>query len=132
MSDSRDQMIAALREVVIPVLRDMGFSGSFPHFRRVRESQIGSAHLPVQSVWGLVRRRGRILRPVFDLDRIHRRRQTTGFTTSQNVRVFTQTPQLSYFLCCAQRLSSSGRRMNLQCDETPNQAMQRTAACPYA
>ena len=33
-------MIAALREVVVPVLRDMGFSGSFPHFRRIRDWQI--------------------------------------------------------------------------------------------
>jgi Domain of unknown function (DUF4304) len=40
MSDSRDRMIAALREMVVPVLRDMGFSGSFPHFRRIRDSQI--------------------------------------------------------------------------------------------
>ena len=40
MSDSRDRMLAALRDVVVPVLRDMGFSGSFPHFRRIRESQI--------------------------------------------------------------------------------------------
>jgi len=40
MSDSRDQMIAALREIVFPVLRDMSFSGSFPHFRRIRDKQI--------------------------------------------------------------------------------------------
>ena len=40
MSQSRNKMIAALREVVVPVLRDMGFSGSFPHFRRIGESQV--------------------------------------------------------------------------------------------
>jgi Domain of unknown function (DUF4304) len=40
MSDSRDQMIATLREVVVPVLRDMGFRGSFPHFRRIRDTQV--------------------------------------------------------------------------------------------
>jgi hypothetical protein len=40
MSDSRDQMIAALREIILPVLRDMGFKGSFPHFRRIRDTQI--------------------------------------------------------------------------------------------
>jgi uncharacterized protein DUF4304 len=40
MSEPREQMIAALREVVVPVLRNMGFSGSFPHFRRIRESRI--------------------------------------------------------------------------------------------
>ena len=33
-------MIAALRGMVIPVLRELEFSGSFPHFRRIRESQI--------------------------------------------------------------------------------------------
>jgi hypothetical protein len=33
-------MIAALREVVVPALRDMGFAGSFPHFRRIRGSQV--------------------------------------------------------------------------------------------
>ena len=40
MSESRDQMIAALREIVVPVLRDMSFRGSFPHFRRLRDTQI--------------------------------------------------------------------------------------------
>jgi len=39
MSEARGEMLAALKEVIIPVLRDMGFSGSFPHFRRIRESQ---------------------------------------------------------------------------------------------
>lgn len=33
-------MIVALREIVVPVLRDAKFSGSFPHFRRIRETQI--------------------------------------------------------------------------------------------
>jgi len=40
MSDSRSRMIAALQEAVVPTLRDMGFSGSFPHFRRIRDTQI--------------------------------------------------------------------------------------------
>ena len=40
MSNSRDQMITALREVIFPVLRAMSFSGSFPHFRRIRDTQI--------------------------------------------------------------------------------------------
>src|SRR5262249_30102548 len=40
MSESRDQMIAALRNVVVPVLRDIGFAGSFPHFRRIGNSQV--------------------------------------------------------------------------------------------
>lgn len=34
MSDARDQMIETLKEYVIPVLRERGFKGSFPHFRR--------------------------------------------------------------------------------------------------
>jgi hypothetical protein len=40
MSESRDKMIDAIRRVVIPTLRDMGFAGSFPHFRRFGDSQI--------------------------------------------------------------------------------------------
>jgi len=35
MSVERDKMIAALKEHVIPVLRERGFKGSFPHFRRL-------------------------------------------------------------------------------------------------
>jgi Domain of unknown function (DUF4304) len=35
MPEPRDEMIAALREHVIPVLRERGFTGSFPHFRRI-------------------------------------------------------------------------------------------------
>ena len=33
-------MIKVLKEAVIPTLREMGFAGSFPHFRRLRDSQI--------------------------------------------------------------------------------------------
>ena len=40
MSGSRDKMIEALRRVSVPTLRDIGFKGSFPHFRRFREGQI--------------------------------------------------------------------------------------------
>jgi hypothetical protein len=40
MSESRDRMIEALRSVVIPTLRDMRFTGSFPHFRRIHATQI--------------------------------------------------------------------------------------------
>jgi hypothetical protein len=40
MSESRDKMIEALRRIAVPTLRDMGFRGSFPHFKRVRNSQI--------------------------------------------------------------------------------------------
>src|SRR4051794_35887 len=40
MSRSRDIMIAELKRTVVPVLRGLGFRGSFPHFRRVDESQV--------------------------------------------------------------------------------------------
>jgi len=40
MSGSKEQMIAALRDSVVPVLRKLKFSGSFPHFRRIQERQI--------------------------------------------------------------------------------------------
>jgi len=33
-------MVAELKNVVIPALRAKGFSGSFPHFRRIRATQI--------------------------------------------------------------------------------------------
>jgi hypothetical protein len=40
MSSVRDRMIAALTEHVIPVLRDRGFSGSFPNFRRLTADSV--------------------------------------------------------------------------------------------
>jgi hypothetical protein len=40
MSASRDKMINALRQIVVPTLRDMQFKGTFPHFKRPRESQM--------------------------------------------------------------------------------------------
>ncbi len=40
MSESRDKMISALKQIVIPTLRDMGFRGSFPHFRREQDGQL--------------------------------------------------------------------------------------------
>jgi len=40
MSEARDKMIAALKKIVVPTLRDMGFQGSFPNFRRVRDEQL--------------------------------------------------------------------------------------------
>jgi Domain of unknown function (DUF4304) len=33
-------MVGALKEIVVPKLRSMGFSGSFPHFRRPKEGMI--------------------------------------------------------------------------------------------
>jgi len=35
--NTREQMDAALKKLVVPVLRERGFSGSFPHFRRIKE-----------------------------------------------------------------------------------------------
>lgn len=40
MSKSRDKMIAVLKEEVVPVLREKGFRGTYPHFRRSKESWI--------------------------------------------------------------------------------------------
>jgi hypothetical protein len=40
MSSSRDEMIRILRLLVVPRLRDGGFKGSFPHFRRPTMRQI--------------------------------------------------------------------------------------------
>lgn len=34
MTDSRDQMNLALKEIAVPALRDVGFKGSFPNFYR--------------------------------------------------------------------------------------------------
>ena len=51
MSDSRDNMIAALRRVLVPGLRRRGFRGSMPHFRRLQPTRIDL--LTVQfSRWG--------------------------------------------------------------------------------
>jgi hypothetical protein len=36
MSDATDQMKKSLKEVVVPYLRERGFTGSFPHLRRRR------------------------------------------------------------------------------------------------
>ena len=40
MSEARDKMIAALKEIVVPTLREMGFRGSFPHYRRQRNEHL--------------------------------------------------------------------------------------------
>ncbi|WP_189655310.1 DUF4304 domain-containing protein [Heyndrickxia sp. FSL K6-6286] len=39
-SNERKMMDNALKKVVIPVLRNQGFKGSFPHFRRENEDNI--------------------------------------------------------------------------------------------
>src|SRR4051812_493253 len=40
MSLSRNAMIAALKKKVVPFLHDEGFSGTFPHFRRIAPAGI--------------------------------------------------------------------------------------------
>lgn len=35
-----DAMMASLKNLVVPVLRERGFKGSFPHFRRLKNDQI--------------------------------------------------------------------------------------------
>lgn len=40
MSDERTRMVEALAEHVVPVLRERGFKGSIPHFRRQAERGI--------------------------------------------------------------------------------------------
>jgi len=40
MSEAQDQMKAALKSTVVPRLRKLGFSGSFPHLRRRRPDRI--------------------------------------------------------------------------------------------
>jgi len=37
---SQDEMLAALKAHLLPVLRDHGFKGSLPHLRRARENRI--------------------------------------------------------------------------------------------
>ena len=40
MSESRNLMIQSLKEIVVPILREQGFKGSFPHFRRSLNDRI--------------------------------------------------------------------------------------------
>ena len=40
MNDSRNIMNEEINKIVIPELRKIGFSGSFPHFRRINNSEI--------------------------------------------------------------------------------------------
>ena len=40
MFDARSEMIRTLKSVVVPFLRERGFTGSFPHLRRQRNNRI--------------------------------------------------------------------------------------------
>ncbi|MFP5116011.1 DUF4304 domain-containing protein [Bacillaceae bacterium C204] len=51
MSTERDAMVKSLKEVVIPVLRERGFKGSFPHFYRKLENQTDLIMFQF-SMWG--------------------------------------------------------------------------------
>jgi hypothetical protein len=39
-SSEHEKMVTALKGIVVPVLRESGFKGSFPHFRRPSKDQI--------------------------------------------------------------------------------------------
>jgi hypothetical protein len=39
LADDRKTMIGALKKLVVPGLRTLGFSGSFPHFRRLLDDR---------------------------------------------------------------------------------------------
>ncbi|WLD91722.1 DUF4304 domain-containing protein [Alkalihalobacillus sp. AL-G] len=51
MSVERDAMIRSLKELVIPILRESGFKGSFPHFYRKLEEQTDLLMFQF-SMWG--------------------------------------------------------------------------------
>ena len=40
MNSSRDEMIKSLKDVVIPKLKELGFKGSFPYYRRITAEKI--------------------------------------------------------------------------------------------
>jgi hypothetical protein len=40
MSQDHEKMIAALKEIVVTCLREQGFKGSFPHFRRAGKDKV--------------------------------------------------------------------------------------------
>ncbi|MBT2606396.1 DUF4304 domain-containing protein [Bacillus sp. ISL-53] len=50
-SNDRKMMDTALKQVVIPILREQGFKGSFPHFRRFNENNIDLITLQFNK-WG--------------------------------------------------------------------------------
>ena len=52
MTDERTLMVKALKEVIVPKLRKMGFKGSLPHFRRIREKQLDLLSFQYDSAGG--------------------------------------------------------------------------------
>ena len=51
MSVERDNMINSLKENVIPIMRNLGFKGSFPHFYRQLEDRVDLLMFQF-SAWG--------------------------------------------------------------------------------
>ncbi len=97
MSEARDKMIAALKEIVLPTLRNMGFRGSFPHFRRERDEQLDLLTCYVS-----------------EFDRLQTI-ETTGFILSRMARVFTLTRRWRCCRYCAHKQRVTGTDMS-----TPN------------
>ncbi|HYH69459.1 MAG TPA: DUF4304 domain-containing protein [Urbifossiella sp.] len=50
-ASSRAAMTAELKRVVVPVLRELGYSGTFPHFRRTRGKRVSLLGFQFSS-WG--------------------------------------------------------------------------------
>jgi hypothetical protein len=50
-ASSRAAMTAELKRVVVPVLREMGYSGTFPHFRRAGGTRVALLGFQFSS-WG--------------------------------------------------------------------------------
>ncbi len=48
---SRAAMTAELKRVVVPVLRELGYTGTFPHFRRTRGKRVALLSFQFSS-WG--------------------------------------------------------------------------------
>lgn len=51
MLAEREKMVVALKETIVPVLRQQGFKGSFPHFRRIADTTIHLLSFQFSS-WG--------------------------------------------------------------------------------
>src|SRR5687767_3662130 len=52
MTDHRDRMMTALKSRFVPALRDRGFVGSFPHFRRRSAERLDLLNVQFYSAGG--------------------------------------------------------------------------------
>ena len=50
-ASSRAVMTAEYKRVVVPILRELGYSGTFPHFRRTRGKRVALLGFQFSS-WG--------------------------------------------------------------------------------